>query len=661
MRRQLVLLLSLLASPAAAQRPSDLYRAAVAAAEGAIQVFDSRAALEWLRLAPAAERGWEWRHYATRMAAATRTDSLGLGPLSELEASPDGRFAAVGTSGGDLLLVEPGAAAPRTIARGIGFVYATTFSADSRLLAVGTADRRIRIYQLPAGTLLRTIPTDAERPLELAFDPAGARIAAAMSGALVRLWNVASGDSLRTLTGHVTRRPVPAVSFLPTGELISGSWDNHLRIWNLATGETVRTLGPGYGGRLAQRWSEVVVDPKGRYVAASGSDGQVHLWSTTDWTELTAIGHNGDAPALAVSPDGELLATGSIDQTVRVWRASDLTPVATWLGHQGTVQAVSFRADGRTLLSVGDDGALKEWSLDAIRRTVLPYETSSYAIAWLDPARRVAAGTHTGHLLVYDRADGRLLHDIVAHPAAIIGLAASRDGRRLVSLPQEGAVRIWDGTSLRPIRFLGDSAPAFRTLAMALTPDGTRIVTANSDRAIRVWDANSGTEIRRMTGDSARAPRTVALGRDGRTVFIGWSDGSASTWQLDSGTVDATLAGRGGPILVMAVEPRTGDVVMGSDRGEMTIWDGRSASPRARWHGHDGTISGLAVSATDGRIASAGFDGILRLWSSADGRSLATMRGLSAYCTSFSPDDRSLAVCGLDRQLRLLDAAPTAR
>lgn len=547
------------------------------------------------------------------------------------------------------------------IARDIGFVYATTFSADGRLLAVGTADRRIRIYRLPDGTLQRTVPTGAERPLELAFDARGERIAAAMSGALVRLWSVTSGDSIAAFTGYVTRRPVPAIAFLRTGELISGSWDNHLRIWNLATGETVRTLGPGYGGRVSQRWSEVVVDPKGRYVAASGSDGQVHRWSTSDWTEQAAPGHDGDVPALAVSPDGELLATGSIDQTVRIWRAADLTPVATWLGHQGTVQAVSFRADGRSLVSVGDDGALKEWSLDAVRRTVFTQETSSYAIAWLDSTHRVAAGTHTGHLLVYDRRDGRMLHEIAAHGVPIIGLAVSQDGRRLVTHPQEGAVRIWNGADLTPVRNIGDTARTSRVLSMALTPDGMRIVVAMGDRSLRLWDVEAGVELRRLVGDSSRAPRSVALGVDGRTVFVGWSNGSASTWHLETGAVGATLPGSGGPIVAMAVDPRTGVVAMGTDRGEMTLWDGRSPTPRARWHGHDGTISSIAVSHTDGRVASAGFDMILRLWSSENGRSLATMRRLSAYCASFGPADESLAVCGLDRTLRLLDARSAPR
>lgn len=102
MRRCATLLFVLLTPSAAAQGPSDLYRATVAAAEGAIQVHDSRAALEWLRLAPASERGWEWRHYSARLAAATRTDSLGLGALSELEASPDGRFVAIGSPAGHL-------------------------------------------------------------------------------------------------------------------------------------------------------------------------------------------------------------------------------------------------------------------------------------------------------------------------------------------------------------------------------------------------------------------------------------------------------------------------------------------------------------------------------------------------------------------------------
>jgi len=188
----------------------------------------------------------------------------------------------------------------------------------------------------------------------VAFSPDGAFLASADK--TVRLWEAATGELVRTLTGH--GRKVQAVAFSPDGTLLASAGDDKtVRLWEAATGELVRTL-TGHGRKV----QAVAFSPDGTLLASAGHDKTVRLWEAATGAPVHMLtGHTGWVCAVAFSPDGTLLASAGEDKTVRLWDAPAGELVRTLTGHRGWVRAVAFSPDGTLLASAGDDAAVRLW------------------------------------------------------------------------------------------------------------------------------------------------------------------------------------------------------------------------------------------------------------------------------------------------------------
>ena len=178
--------------------------------------------------------------------------------------------------------------------------------------------------------------------LAVAFSPDGKVLASGSNDNTIKLWDVASGRELRTLSGH-TRR-VQSVAFTPDGStLASGSDDNTIKLWDVASGRELRTLSEHI------LVDSVAFSPDGK-VLASGGFGGIKLWDVANGRELRTLRHTDtdDVKSVAFSPDGKVLASGSRDG-IKLWD----------VGSGSMLRALSGRADWVTVrrLLAGRQGA----------------------------------------------------------------------------------------------------------------------------------------------------------------------------------------------------------------------------------------------------------------------------------------------------------------
>ncbi len=452
-----------------------------------------------------------------------------------------GQFAALGCS--DKLLrvcdVDPKGWRPVRSYAGHGdAVTCVTWSRDMRYLLSGSADGTVRLWR---GTTDRQLcrfagHTGAVRSVALSADQHGA-----LSGGedgTVRLWDVAAIQERACFRGH--EGTVLAVGFLADGrQAVSGSADGTLRFWQLPPPPEPARKPPEHTERVG---------------------------------------------AVAITPDGKLMAVARGDETVALWDiAVDKEPVvsterAVLKGHAMTVLAVAITADGKTVASTGWDKTIKLWEV----RT------------------------------------GRERATLRGHAAEVRSLAFTADSRTLASGGADGTVRLWDVATGSELRALEGHAGEVR--AVALTADGRTLASGGEDHSVRLWDLAEGAR-------GALAPRSILKGHtgpvnavafsgDGRTLISGSDDQTAVLWDMATGEQREVLRGHAGAVTAVAITTEGETVATGSaDRTIQLRGAVVAGSPDGTaTAGHSDAVSSLVFTADGKHLAAASRDGQVRLW-----------------------------------------------
>ncbi len=304
---------------------------------------------------------------------------------------------------------------------------------------------------------------------------------------------------VRTLTGHTDY--VRAVAVTPDGrQIVSGSSDNTVRVWDLATGTLVRTL-TGHTDGVTDGVEAVAVTPDGRQIVSGARDNTMRVWDLATGTLVrTLTGHTSTVWAVAVTPDGRQIVSGSWDNTVRVWDLATGTLVRTLAGHTDWVGAVAVTPNGQQIVG-GSGNTVYVWDLatGTLVRTLTGHTDTVGAVAVTPDGRQIVSGSGDETVRVWDLTTGALVRTLTGQPHAGVNTALGRsgavravavtpDGRRIVSGFQNGEGGVWDLATGALVRTLTGHAWGRAINAVAVTPDGRQIVGGSDDRTVSVWN-----------------------------------------------------------------------------------------------------------------------------------------------------------------------------
>lgn len=251
-------------------------------------------------------------------------------------------------------------------------VRALAISPDGNFLASGSNDKTIKVWEMNAGKLIKTLIGHNGSAIAVAISPNGELLASGSGDNTIKVWHLKAGKLLFTLRGHTGW--VNAVAFSPKGNLLaSGGADKTIALWNLDTQELVNTF---YGHTSTVR--SVAISPQGNMLVSGGNDNMIKIRNLLTGELLhTLTEHTGSVCSVAISCDGNILASGSNDTTLRLWNLGTGKLMHTLSDHSSGVTSVSI-SQNNTIASSSDDGTIKIWSLEKARviHTIPPEKTT---------------------------------------------------------------------------------------------------------------------------------------------------------------------------------------------------------------------------------------------------------------------------------------------
>ncbi|MEG4519924.1 MULTISPECIES: AAA-like domain-containing protein [unclassified Microcoleus] len=358
---------------------------------------------------------------------------------------------------------------------------------------------------------------------------------------------------------------------------------------------------------------------------------QQAIYGTAEFNRLS--GHLSPVLAVDASPDGQLIATGSSDRTVKLWQPDGT--LRQTLQHKGTVFALRFSPDNQRLVTSSLDGNIYLWSRKGkLLKTFQGHRAVIWAIAVSPDGQRIASASEDRTIRLWS-VDGKLIETLRGHQDGVWGVAFSPDGNLLASGSLDGTVKVWtlDG---RLVRTLEEQSAVVVDVEFALLADksGTKrpIIVSTSADTVKLWQPD-GTLLRTLSGHSGDVFE-VAVSNAGDMIASASADQTVRLWKPD-GTLLKVLKGHQSGIRGVTFIPHSQLLVSASDDNTARVWNPTNPFSKVL-HGHRGTILDVDFNAEGQMLASASADRSFKVWAQ-DGTLLKSFDGYKAavYSVAF--------------------------
>ena len=285
----------------------------------------------------------------------------------------------------------------------------------------------------------------------------------------------------------------------------------------------------------------------------------------------TLTGHTSSIHALALTPDGQTLASGSADRTVKLWNPDSRIPRATFYGHSHLINALALTPDGRTLASGSWDYTINLWDLET----------------------------------------GELVETLCEHSGWIKSVAISPDGNYLVSASADKTIKLWNLETNQVQTTLWGHVGAVH--CVAINPDGQILASGGADKMIKLWDLSSG-DIKLTLDGHSDTVNSLTFSPSGQLLMSGSADKTIKIWNLRTGVLLHTLDEHTEAVNSVAIDVQGNMLISGSSDKMIKIWHPGSGERLYTLCDHLASVTAVAIAPNGQLIASGSQDKTIKIW-----------------------------------------------
>jgi WD40 repeat protein/transcriptional regulator with XRE-family HTH domain len=412
----------------------------------------------------------------------------------------------------------------------------------------------------------------------------------------------------------------------------------------------------------------VAISRDGQYWAVSSRRGEVRVWSDEGkLLHLAWHAHTDTVRALAFSPDGHRLATGSWDGSLKLWDIENGTLLWT-IWFTDNVECLAFAPNGGILASSGDGATVQLWGSQRGEhvQTLTGPTGPVFTLVWSPDGHLLAGGSFDKTIQLWEISQARSetsVRRLSGHTNFVLGLAFAPDGTTLASGSWDGTVRLWDVESLSLHQTL--SGHTDRVRAVAWSPDGRLLASCGFDQTIWLWDVERSSYRMGLHGHTAGV-YDVAFTPDSRNLLSSSEDGTLRVWDVERGQCIRILQGYAVSLYDVAWSPDGTRLASAGSDALVTIWNLEEHIPPMLLHGHRSLTQGVAWS-PDGRwLASSGLDNAIRLWDATTGGTWQVLRNPDPVITllyglAWNPDGGQLASASYQQGVQVWEVTTGTR
>ncbi|KAL5085552.1 hypothetical protein Trisim1_012506 [Trichoderma cf. simile WF8] len=367
--------------------------------------------------------------------------------------------------------------------------------------------------------------------------------------------------------------------------------------------------------------------------------------------------HNGSVTSIVFSPDGQRLASGSYDKTIKIWDVNSGS--CQTLECDGVVLSIIFSSDGQQLTSALSDGAIKVWH---IKESSFYLQASGsfghqvYSVIFSVNGQRLAFGLSSGIVKVWDM-KSTYLQTFEGHKGPVLSVVFSSNNQLLASGSTDETVKIWDINSGACLQTLKGHDSL--VCSVIFCPNGHRLISGSYKGTIKVWDLDSGVCLQTLE-DHKMSVNSVVFSPDGQQLASGSEDNTVRVWDTESGTCLRVLKGHALSVTSVVFSPDGQQLASSSEDNTVRIWDVKSDDYLQTQEGHKNYVFQVIFSPNCQLLASGSLDGTVRVWDTESGACLRILENYDRLREGsgsivFSPSSQLLATASSDGTIEIWD------